>query len=126
MSGQENGQDKSQTFFIKKNSGVTAKEAYNLLNGRAVNKDLTNQEGEKYNAWLQIDWDQKDNNGNHKFKMIHKAYGYDLEKELRKHPIQNLDGEMYKERLMKSLERGNLHEVVFQKSDKAERMFIAA
>ena len=27
---------------------------------------------------------------------------------------------------MKSLERGNLHEVVFQKNDKAERMFIEA
>ena len=27
LQGQGNGQDKSQTFFIKKNSGVTAKEA---------------------------------------------------------------------------------------------------
>src|SRR5688572_30968958 len=110
MSGQENGQDKSQTFFIKKNSGVTAKEAYNLLNGRAVNKDLTNQEGEKYNAWLQVDWNQKDNHGNHKFKMIHEAYGYNLENALAKHPIQNLEGATYKDRLVKSLERGNLHE----------------
>lgn len=126
LQGQEGDQEKSQTFFIKKNSGITAKEAYNLLSGRAVNKDLTNQEGEKYNAWLQIDWSQKDTNGNHKFKMIHEAYGYDLEKQLNKHPIQNLDGAAYKERLLKSLERGNLHEVVFQNKDKAERMFISA
>src|SRR5688572_16524213 len=126
LQGQENGQDKSQTFFIKKNSGVTAKEAYNLLNGRAVNKDLTNQEGEKYNAWLQIDWNQKDNNGNHKFKMIHEAYGYNLESVLAKHPIKELNDPTAKDRLMQSLERGNQHQVTFVKGDKEEKMFIEA
>jgi hypothetical protein len=118
--------DKSQTFFIKKNSGVTAKEAYNLLNGRAVNKDLTNQEGEKYNAWLQIDWNQKDNHGNHKFKMIHEAYGFKLEDVLKKHPIKELQDQPTKDRLMQSLERGNLHQVTFQRGDKEEKMFIEA
>ncbi|HEY0744407.1 MAG TPA: hypothetical protein VGD40_23235 [Chryseosolibacter sp.] len=118
--------DKSQTFFIKKNSGVTAKEAYNLLNGRAVNKDLTNQEGEKYNAWLQIDWSQKDNNGNHKFKMIHEAYGFNLQHVLEKHPIKELADQTTRARLTQSLERGNLHQVTFQKGDKEEKMFIEA
>lgn len=126
LQGQESGQDKSQIFFIKKNSGVTAKEAYNLLNGRAVNKDLTNQEGEKYNAWLQIDWNQKDNNGNHKFKMIHEAYGFKLDDVLSKHPIKELNDPTSKDRLIQSLERGNLHQVTFQKGDKEEKMFIAA
>jgi hypothetical protein len=123
---QEDGNDKSQTFFIKKNSGVTAKEAYNLLNGRAVNKDLTNQEGEKYNAWLQIDWNQKDNHGNHKFKMIHEAYGFKLDEVLAKHPIKELGEPVTKDRLMQSLERGNLHQVTFAKGDKEEKMFIEA
>lgn len=126
LQGQNNEQDKSQTFFIKKNSGVTAKEAYNLLNGRAVNKDLTNQEGEKYNAWLQIDWNQKDNNGNHKFKMIHEAYGFNLESVLAKNPIKELNDPTTKDRLMQSLERGNQHQVTFTKGDKEEKMFIEA
>ncbi len=126
LQGQKEGQDKSQRFFIKKNSGVTAKEAYNLLNGRAVNKDLTNQEGEKYNAWLQIDWNQKDNNGNHKFKMIHEAYGFNLEKALEKYPIKELNDQTTKDRLMQSLERGNVHQVTFSKGDKEEKMFIEA
>ena len=126
LQGQKDGQDKSQTFFIKKNSGVTAKEAYNLLNGRAVNKDLTNQEGEKYNAWLQIDWNQKDNNGNHKFKMIHEAYGFNLEKALEKYPIKELNDQTTKDRLMQSLERGNVHQVTFSKGDKEEKMFVEA
>ena len=126
LPGQNSDLDKSQTFFIKKNSGVTAKEAYNLLNGRSVNKDLTSQEGEKYNAWLQIDWNQKDDNGNHKFKMIHEAYGYNLENVLSKHPIKELDDPTTKDRLMRSLERGNLHQVTLKKGDSEEKMFIEA
>lgn len=118
--------EKSQTFFPKKNSGITAKEAYNLLNGRSVNKDLTNAEGQPYNAWLQIDFAQKDDRGNHKFKMIHQAYGYDLEKELAKHPIKELNEPVTKERLMQSLERGNLHQVTFTKADREDKMFIEA
>jgi len=118
--------EKSQTFFPKKNSGITAKEAYNLLNGRSVNKDLTNSEGQPYNAWLQIDFAQKDDRGNHKFKMIHQAYGYDLEKELAKHPIKELNEPVTKERLMQTLERGNLHQVTFTKADREDKMFIEA
>lgn len=118
--------EKAQTFYIKKNSGITAKEAYNLLNGRSVNKDLTNAEGQPYNAWLQIDFNQQDEKGNHKFKMIHQAYGYDLDKELAKHPIKELAEPATKERLMQSLERGNLHQVTFQKADREDKMFIEA
>jgi hypothetical protein len=118
--------EKTQTFYIKKNSGITAKEAYNLLNGRSVNKDLTNAEGQPYNAWLKIDFDQKDDKGNHKFKTFSSGYGYELEKELNKHPIKELNEPVTKERLMQSLERGNLHHVTFTKADKEEKMFIDA
>lgn len=118
--------EKKQTFYVKKNSGITAKEAYNLLNGRAVNKDLTNAEGQRYNAWLQIDWKQTDNNGNHKYKMVHEGYGFNLEKELTKLPIKELEQQVTKERILQSLERGNLHQVTFVKLDKEEKMFIEA
>src|ERR1700738_2037232 len=37
--------DRTQTFYISKGTGVTFKEAYNLLLGRSVNKDLINIEG---------------------------------------------------------------------------------
>lgn len=122
----EAGEEKKQSFFPKKNAGITAKEAYNLLNGRAVNKDLTNKEGQPYNAWLQIDWAQKDNHGNYKFRTIHEGYGYNLEKELQRYPIKDLNDITWKERLMQSLERGNLHQVTFIKGDKEEKMHIEA
>jgi hypothetical protein len=40
-----------QTFYTEKGHGITMKEAYNLLDGRAVNKDFQKAEGQKYNAW---------------------------------------------------------------------------
>lgn len=59
-----------QTFYINKGNNITLKEAYNLMNGRAVNKDLTNKEGEIYNAWIQMDFKQTDNNGNYKNEAV--------------------------------------------------------
>jgi hypothetical protein len=123
---QGEGEEKNQTFYVRKNTGVTAKEAYNLLSGRAVNKDLLNAEGNPYNAWMQLDFNMKDDHGNHKIKMVHQAYGYDLEKELTKHPIKELTDPVSKERLMQSLERGNRHQVTFVNADREDKMFIEA
>lgn len=118
--------EKTQTFFINKGGGVTAKEAYNLLEGRAVNKNLVNAEGQKYNAWLQLDFNQQDKSGNYKFNLIHKAYGFDLEKELMKHPIKELSDPAAKEKLLQSLERGNKHQVTVMNGGKEEKISLEA
>jgi hypothetical protein len=118
--------EKTQTFYITKNSGITAKEAYNLLSGRAVNKDLNNREGQPYNAWLQLDFQEKDKNDNYKVKQYHAGYGYDVEMALSKYPIkEQLNGEE-KTKLMKSLEKGNLAQVTFAREGGEDKMFIAA
>lgn len=120
------GNEKSQTFYLNKGNGVTAKEAYNLLDGRAVHKKLTDREDNPYHAWLQINFTEKEDNGNNKLNRYHAAYGFDLEKSLGKHPIKELTSPEQKEILMKSLEKGNLHEVTFQREGKDEKMFLEA
>jgi hypothetical protein len=117
--------ERSQTFYINKGSGVTAKEAYNLLEGRAVHKKLTNREGEPYEAWLQLQ-EKKEDNGHHKVQQFHSAYGYDLEKSLAKHPIKELGDPDQKERLIKSLEKGNLQQVTYTRNEKEEKMLLEA
>lgn len=119
-------QEKSQTFYITKNSGITAKEAYNLLSGRAVNKDLTNKEGQPFNAWVQLDFQEKDKNDNFKMKQYHQGYGYELEPTLNKYPIKELSSEEEKGKLIKSLEKGNVQPVTFIKEGREEKMFVAA
>ena len=60
------------------------------MNGRAVNKDLTTKEGQKYNAWVQMDFKDTDSNGNFKMKQFHENYGYNIEQALAKLPIKEL------------------------------------
>ena len=115
-----------QTFYINKNGGnITLKEAYNLMDGRAVNKDLTNKEDKAYNAWLQMDFKQTENNGNFKIKQFHQKYGFELDKALEKHPIKELNVEFDKRKLMESLQKGNRQVVTFEK-DGVEKKFIQA
>jgi len=118
--------DVTQTFYITKNSGITAKEAYNLLSGRAVNKDLTNKEGQPYNAWLQLDFQEKDKNDNFKVKQYHAGYGYDLDMVMAKYPIKEQLNAEEKTKLMKSLEKGNLTPVTFAREGGEDKMYIAA
>lgn len=126
LKNEDPAQEKAQTFYITKNSGITAKEAYNLLSGRSVNKDLTNKEGQPFNAWLQLDFKEKDKNENFKVKQYHQGYGYELEAVLNKYPIKELSNDEEKVKLMKSLEKGNQHPVTFLKDGKEEKMHIEA
>jgi site-specific recombinase XerD len=70
---------------------------------------------------LQIDFNEKDETGNHKIKMIHQVYRFNLENELSKHPTKELNEPATKERLMQSLERDNLHEVTFVRGDREDK-----
>ncbi|MEO7978885.1 hypothetical protein [Flavobacterium sp.] len=115
-----------QTFYINKGSNITMKEAYNLMEGRSVNKDLTSKEGEVYNSWVQMDFKQSETNGNFKLNHYHQNYGYDLETALSKHPIKELETPKYKEDLINSLKKGNLQSATFQKEGNEIKQYIEA
>jgi len=121
-----NTEQKSQTFYITKNSGITSKEAFNLLSGRAVYKELMNAEDKPYKAWLQLDFNEKDKNNNFKVKQYHEAYGFNLDATVTKFPIKELGTTDDKEKLMKSLAKGNVHAVTFVKNGQDEKMFVEA
>jgi len=115
-----------QTFFINKGNTITLKEAYNLMNGRSINKDQTNKEGQIYNAWIQMDFKETDNNGNYKIRQFHQNYGYNLDSELAKHPIKELMHEQEKSRLVQSLQKGNRQSVTFIENGNEQKYFIEA
>jgi hypothetical protein len=118
--------NRAQTFYIFKGAGVTLKEAFNLLQGRAVYKDLTGDDGEKYYAWIQLDFKIKTAMNNYKTRQFRQAYGYDLEKVLNNYPIRELQDEELKANLIRSLKKGNIHPVTFAKPNKIDKMFIEA
>jgi len=111
-----------QTFYPDK--GITLKEGYNMLDGRAVHKTLTTKQEEKYTAWLQLDFKNTTESGNYKINQYHQNYGFDLGKTLSKYPIKELNNETYKANLIRSLERGNLQSATFQINGKDEKIYL--
>lgn len=118
--------NKSQTFYIYKGSGVTLKEAFNLLQGRAVHKKLTSAIGEKYTAWIQLNFEQRDLHENYKYKYFRSERYYDLAKILANYRLREMENEETREMLFRSLRRGNLHPVTLMKTNKTEKIFIHA
>jgi hypothetical protein len=115
-----------QAFYLNKGKGVTAKEAYNLLDGRSVFKDLTTKEGHPYKAWIQLDFDKKDKGNNHEVKQFHENYGYDLKASLGKYAIAEMDGGQREKDLMQSLQKGNIQSIAIEKDGSVAKMFIEA
>lgn len=124
---EENKPGLEQTFYINKDSAsITMKEAYNLMEGRSVNKDLKNREGESYNCWLKMNFKESDSQGNFKLNQYHQNYGYDLEASLAKHSIKELNTPKYKEDLLNSLKKGNLQSVTFVVGGTESKMYVEA
>jgi hypothetical protein len=122
------GKDESidQTFYINKGNGITAKEAFNLMEGRAVHKQLFNKEGEPYKAWLQLDNENLTQNGNKEIKRFNENYGFDLEKVLDGKGIKEMATSEGKEDLLRSLRKGNTQQITVSKKGEDTKYFISA
>lgn len=129
----------SQTFRIGKENNITLKEAYNLMNGRAVYKEWTKVEkqsegenvryvatDEKYHAWKQMNFKEANRNGNFKLVPFTDNYGYNLEEHLEKLPLKDQQNEVNKTRLLESLQKGNRQSVIFIKDGTEQQVFLAA
>lgn len=130
----------AQTFYINKgNNNITLKEAFNLMNGRAVHKELAKLEkvgegadarfkptDEKYTAWIKLDFKEPDEHGNFKQLKYSENYGYDLTATLAKHPIKELSNEQDQTRLVDSLQKGNRQSVTFIQNGSEQKHFIEA
>jgi hypothetical protein len=121
-----NGEKAEQTFYLNKGKGVTGKEAFNLLDGRAVHKDLVTKEGQPYKAWIQLDPSSKDKNNNFEVKQFHENYGFDLKTAVEKFAIAELKDPEKEKVLMQSLQKGNVQSVTIEKDGSSHKMFIEA
>lgn len=118
--------DLNQTFYINKGSGITAKEAFNLMEGRAVHKTLTNAEGQKYQAWVTLDDKKLTEGGNRKIRQFSENYGYDVEKVISEKGIKELGDPKSSDELLRSLKKGNAQQVTVERDGQQTKYFIAA
>ncbi|UEG54886.1 hypothetical protein LLH06_07900 [Mucilaginibacter daejeonensis] len=119
-------QGDAQTFYINKGHGVTAKEAFNLMEGRAVQKQLTNLEGQRYTAWLALDDQNLTDKGSKKMKHYHENYGYDIEKVITGKGIKEMESPKAKDDLLRSLKKGNAQQVTVSGETGDRKYYIAA
>ena len=122
------GTDKevNQTFYINKGNGITAKEAFNLMEGRAVHKQLFNKDGEKYQAWLQLDDKNLTQNGNKEIKKFNENYGFDLGEVLLGKGIKEMNTQEGEDNLLRSLKKGNAQQITVERNGEEKKYFIAA
>lgn len=104
------GEERSQNFRVN----FTAKEAINLLEGRAVKTELTNKQGEKYEAFAKLNFaEEKNEYGNYKLQTFTKNYGVNTAKIVDKAGLK-FDRPEYRENAIKSLEKGNIVKAKFE------------
>ncbi|MGN6396681.1 MAG: hypothetical protein ACTHMI_14015 [Mucilaginibacter sp.] len=119
-------QEVNQSFYINKGNGITAKEAFNLMEGRAVHKQLFNKEGEKYQAWLQLDPEKLTQNGSKEIKRFNENYGFDLEKVLTGKGIKEMESADSKDSLLRSIKKGNAQQITVTNGKEETKYFVSA
>jgi len=114
---------RQQTFQLKGMSGITMDEGFNLLCGRAVLQKFTNDKGQDYLAWQQLDFKNKDNNNNYRVKTYKDNYGTaftDATSALTIFPMEPAKAE----KIIGSLEQGNLQPALFKNGAEEVALFI--
>lgn len=116
---------RSQTFDMTKGMPVNLNEAFNLLQGRAVFKEISPATDEQYFAWIQLDFQKKDSEGNYRIVKFRSNLGYDLAPILNRYPILELNDPDQKKAIIRGLKSGNRKIVTFLKpSGRTESKFI--
>lgn len=111
------GENRSHYFKIQEGHFIDTTQAYNLLAGRAVQKD---------GSWIQFDLNDKDSNGNYRIKEFHSGYGYDLEKALDQLPLKELSNKTGTDRLQDALRQGSREPVTLIKNENEHQFYIEA
>lgn len=116
-------------FRVSYGNSFTMKEAYNMLDGRSVNKDFIKVDkddkanNQEYNAWAYIDFKNTDDQGRF---MIAKQFNFELEKVIGEYPIKNMEYPQNRQQLLDSLKKGNLHYVTMETSRGDEKIYLEA
>lgn len=108
---------RQQHFSMHNGYNINTTEAYNLLSGRCIQSGGT---------WMQLDFNDKEAQGNFRIKQFHSNYGYDLDKVLQQLPLKELLNEEDAVRLKKALKNGSRISASFVKDGNEQRFYIEA
>ncbi len=113
-----------QRFFVNSKGGsITLKEAYNMLQGRSVYKSLVNKDGHEYKAWVTLDRNKQNSNGN--YELI-RSYKFEVADLIPKYNFKEAQYPRSLEGLIKGLERGNQQVVTIVKGKTETKRLVEA
>lgn len=109
--------DRQQYFKVQDDQNIELTQACNLLAGRSVQiKD----------SWIQLDFNDKDPEGNYRIKEFPLGYGYNLEKIVRELPLKKLSDKREEENWIDSLKQGSQISVILARDGNEHRFCIEA
>lgn len=119
-----------QVFDLERDNRITALQAYKLLSGNALERDVyikseNGETPEKKKVWFKLNLDVQDAYGNHPLKKFYPEFKFDLSSAIDKYPFKALD-ESAKNSVIKLLKNGNLAQAEMMVGKKAVQVFIAA
>lgn len=123
------GGARTHTFYVQQGKGFTARQAANLIEGRAVYRnDLLTKGGEMYKAWVTLDFGKpKDAFQNFHTNHYHDpSYGFDLKETLGRYGIKELGDAGKRENLLFALKQGDLAPVTVLKTGEERRLHLEA
>ena len=109
-------QNKKQTFALDAGYNTTVAQAFNLLEGRAVEQAYSKALGGRQTVWVRLDFNDRDNQGNFKRREYHSHM--DLEKTLEALPISEKANRSEMQQLLAGLRNGERVAVTLLKEGK--------
>lgn len=109
--------EENRQHFFDTRYGIDKAEAYNLLAGRAINSDGT---------WMQLDFNDRDAQGNYRVKEFHTDYGFKIESVINRLPLKELQSNGEADKLYRALNQGTRYAVSFMKDGNEQRYYIEA
>ncbi|GAA0881831.1 hypothetical protein GCM10009120_04270 [Sphingobacterium siyangense subsp. cladoniae] len=128
---------REQTFDLARDHRITALQAYKLLSGLALEKEVFlktntgemeqgNPQPQKTPVWLKLNLDVTDAYGNHPLRVFRPEYDYDLVKTLAKFPIKDIESPDKLQNVLNTLRAGNYYHTDLMIGKKAVPVSIAA
>ncbi|MES2328223.1 MAG: hypothetical protein V4539_01385 [Bacteroidota bacterium] len=126
------GKKMEHYFDVEKGKGIAGKEAYNLLQGRAIvdKKQIDHLDKEAREAlvvkpWIQFDLSKKGENG-YAVIPLGEERGYNLREAVGKFAVIEMDGSTREKDLIKALEKGNMQAATIEINGKVENIYLSA
>ncbi|MGF7028544.1 hypothetical protein [Sphingobacterium sp. HSC-15S19] len=128
---------REQTFNLARDHRITALQAYKLLSGLSLEKEVylkgnndqvsqANEQGQKTPIWLKLNLDITDAYGNHPLRTFRPEYGYDLVKTLATYPIKDIESPDKLQEVLTTLRNGNYYHTEMMIGNKNVPVSIAA